>query len=72
MLYLLSFISSILAFFVIYNIIAKKSPKKYFLLAIYIELIVILALLIQDIAIFGLMGLMGIIPLIISNKNSKR
>jgi hypothetical protein len=46
-------------------IITKRSSKIYFLLALYIALCTIAALYFNDIAFFGFIGIIGLLPLIL-------
>lgn len=69
----LSIISALLAFFIIYGIVIKKIPKVGFVVALCIEICVILAIFSKDILYFSLLGILGGVLLVLAKlKNIKK
>jgi len=64
-------IFSLFAFLVVYFALVKKLSKAWFLLAIFLELIVIFAIVEKQPAYFGFSGLAGLIMILIGKIRKK-
>ena len=65
-----SIVYSLLALLIVYCVVSKKSGKGWLLLAIFIEIVVVFALMTKQPAYFGFTGICGFIPLFL-RKNKK-
>lgn len=68
--YFLCLCIAVVSFVCIYTIIKDKKKKIWIVLPVYMELIIILVLCTQQLVYFGLLGIIGVIPLIKIEKNS--
>ena len=71
---MLGVLCSALAFFIIYLVFRRGMPKYWIGISIYIELCTLLAIWLNNISAFGLVGVIGVIPLVlrITNKRKNR
>ena len=64
-LFVLSVLCSLLAFFIIYHVLCSGMPKYWIGVSVYIELCIILAVWLNNVSVFGLVGIIGVIPLVL-------
>lgn len=64
LLWICSAIVAIMSFIVTYCIIKDRKSLMYFLMPVFMDIIVILAIFTENIAIFGILGVFGVIPFV--------
>ena len=64
MLYLCSFIVAVMSFIVVYVIVREKKSIIHYVVPIYMDMVVIVALYTEEIVFFGLLGIFGLLPMI--------
>lgn len=69
--YILCFLVAVLSFVCIYAMIKEKQKWFWLILPVYMDLVILLVLYTQEIAYFGLLGVLGLIPLFLFLRNAK-
>lgn len=70
--YVLCIAFAVLSFFITYLIVKERSARLYFIVPIYINIVIIVALYTKAISSFGLLGILGFTPLCIKIKKRRQ
>lgn len=62
--YLLSVLIAVMSFMVVFYIVKEKKKYINYLLPIYMDMVIIIALYTKQLSSFGLLGILAIIPLV--------